>query len=479
MAVFIRVNWCAELDGCLSGRSTLHRMKADMGRRYRLYPTVTQAETLTRWGHSARALWNVALAQRVHVYEQRGHTIRAVEQCRYLTEARAESGLAWLAELPAQAGQQVLRHLDAAYDNFFNPDHPAGFPTFKRRDHRLSVPLPGQAVAMRKLNRRWAEVRLPKLGWVRFRLSRALGGSIRNATVSRDGCGWHIAFGVATGAKAAAPNGKPGCGVDFGVAASAYVSTETTARIKAPGLAPPERSRLRSLERRKARQLTYAKKHNNGRYGTRLRRTIAQIARLKRRETNRRKDFTHKLTTDLAQNHGYVGLEDLRVTSMTTSARGTLHQPGRNVRAKAGLNRSVLDNCPGERRRQLEYKCRLYGSELRLVPPFHTSQTCAACGKVDPASREGCGRMFVCAHCGHEDDADHNASMEIEARARRTGGSVINSTRRRHTANRTEAKRSEPTRSGGMLALGGLFLWLSRRPADPAPPGEAPADGED
>lgn len=401
-----------------------------MGRRYRLYPTSVQEKALTRWGHTARALWNTALAQRAYVYEQRGVSLRAVEQCRHLTEARRDPELMWLAELPAQAGQQVLRHLDAAYDNFFDPEHSAGFPRFKKRAHRLSVPLPGQAVAVRKLNRHWGEVRLPKLGWVRFRHSRAVGGSLRNATISRDGTGWHVAFGVATGSKPGAPNGKPGCGVDFGVAASAFVSTEAAPRVKPPGLDKAEQSRLRHLEQRKARQVAYAKKHNGGKYSNRLRRTIAQIARLKTREANRRQNFTHQLTTELAHNHGWIGIEDLRVTGMTASARGTAEQPGRNVGTKAGLNRSILDNCPGERRRQLEYKCRLYGSELRLVPPFHTSQTCAACGLVDPASRKGCGRQFACVHCGHEDDADHNASVEIEARARRTGGSDINSTRR-------------------------------------------------
>ncbi|MFD7446448.1 hypothetical protein [Streptomyces sp. NPDC059909] len=126
------------------------------------------------------------------MYDQRGRTLRAVEQCRYLTAARGEADLAWLAELPAQAGQQILRHLDRAYDNFFNPEHPAGFPVFKRRGRKLSVPLPGQAVEVRKTSRHWAQVRLPKLGWVSFRLSRSLGGLIRNATISRDGNGWHM-----------------------------------------------------------------------------------------------------------------------------------------------------------------------------------------------------------------------------------------------------------------------------------------------
>src|SRR5215216_1845310 len=183
-------------------------MKADMGRRYRLYPTSGQAERLTGWGHTCRTVWNVALAQRQFVYVQRGTKLRAAGQCRHLTEARAE--LDWLASLPAQSAQQVLAHLDCAYDNWRHPDHPAGPPRFKKRRNELSVPFPGQAVAVRKLSNRWAEVRLPKLGWVRFRLSRPLGGVLRNVTVSRDPLGWHVAFGVATGARPVAPNGLPG-----------------------------------------------------------------------------------------------------------------------------------------------------------------------------------------------------------------------------------------------------------------------------
>ena len=163
-----------------------------MGRRYRLYPTLGQTERLTGWGHTCRAVWNVALAQRQFVYGQRGTRLRAAGQCRDLTEARAE--LDWLANLPAQSGQQILAHLDRAYDNWWDPKHPAGPPRFKKRRNELAVPFPGQAVAVRKLNNRWAEVRLPKLGWVPFRLSRPLGGVVRNATVSRDALGWHVAF---------------------------------------------------------------------------------------------------------------------------------------------------------------------------------------------------------------------------------------------------------------------------------------------
>ena len=407
--------------------SERYLVKANMGRRYRAHPTEDQGQVLTEWGHTGRALWNVALEQRVYLWEQRRYTLRSAEQCKHLTAARAD--MEWMAGFPANAGQQILRNLDRAYDNFWNPEHPAAFPTRKKRGHRLSIPFPGQAVEVRKLNRKWAEVRIPKLGWLRFRFSRALGGTIRNATISRDGNGWHVSFGVHIEARPAPPNSEPACGVDFGVAASAYVSTETAPRLMPPSLTAAEKARLKFLEQKKARQITYAKKHNGGRYSSRLRKTIAQIAKLKTQQANRRQDFTHKLTTGLAKSHGMIGIEDLRVKNMTASARGNADTPGKNVRHKAGLNRSILDNTPGERRRQLEYKTKLYGAQLVAVPPFHTSQTCAACGQVDPASRQGCGRLFSCVHCGHEDDADHNASIEIEARARRTGGTVTNSTR--------------------------------------------------
>lgn len=398
--------------------------KANTGRRYRAYPTPQQGERLAGWGHSCRAVWNLALAQRQYLYRHRGVTLRANTQSIQLTRARGE--LPWLADLPAQSAQQVLRQLDRADDNWWNPRHPAGPPMFKKRHNRLAVPFPGQAVKVHKLNRKWAQVWLPKVGWVRFRLSRPLGGAVRNATVSRDGLGWHISFGVATGARPARPNGLPGCGVDFGVACSAYVSDESSPRLLPPTLTAGEQRRLLGLERRMARQVRWAKRHNHGRYSRRLRRTIAEIARLRARQARRRLDFTHKLTTDLAKSHGWVGIEDLRVRNMTRSAKGTILTPGRRVTAKAGLNRGITDNAPYERRRQLAYKTERYGSQLRVVRPAFTSQTCSACGHRDPESRPGCGRLFACIACSHQAHADHNAARNIE---RIAAGQAVDSTR--------------------------------------------------
>jgi putative transposase len=389
----------------------------DSGRKYRLYPTQSQAERLIQWGHACRTVWNLALEQRIYVFEQRREQLRADEQCRYLTRARHD--LEWIGDLPSQAPQQVLKHLDRAYDNFWNSEHPAGFPRFKKRSSRLAIPLPGQAVRVSKLNRKWACVRIPKLGEVRFRLTRPIGGQIKAASIGRDGAGkWFVSFGVHTGRSAAPPNGRPPVGVDFGVKQAAYLSDEAAPRLMPRTLTDGERRRLAGLERRRERQIREAKRHRGGKYSNRLLRTLRAIAHLKARQARRRIDFTHKLTTDLAKSHGLVAIEDLRVKQMTRSAKGTPAEPGVHVAQKAGLNRAVLDNLPGERRRQLAYKCPAHGSQLVLVHPVRTSQTCGSCNLWDPASRIS-RDSFACTGCGHTDDADHNASVVILSRALR------------------------------------------------------------
>lgn len=399
-------------------------MTVDAACRYRLYPTETQAVRLTEWGHTCRTVYNLGLEQRdmCRNWKIRGRPTK-VRQCRLLTEARAE--LDWVKDLPAQSGQQVLANLQTGFERWW--DGVADCPTRHKRNGRLSVPFPGQAIVVRRLNRRWGVVRLPKLGDVRFRWTRQP-GTVRNATVTYRAGQWHVSFAVDTDRKLVTPNGKPGVGVDFGIACSAFASDETEPRLMALSLTPGEQCRLVGLERRKARQVTYAKRHNGGKYSKRLRRTIAEIAKVKARQARRRQDFTHKLTTDLTKNHGWVGIEDLRVSNMTRSAKGSTAKPGKNVRQKAGLNRSILDNTPGERCRQLTYKAAWYGSEVRAVPAAYTSQTCSACGVVDPGSREGCGREFACTGCGHSEHADLNAARNIEDRARRMGG-TLSSTR--------------------------------------------------
>jgi putative transposase len=386
-----------------------------IGRKYKLYPSQAQGERMTSWGHTRRAIYNLGLEQRQLAWRLCRRTLWSTTQCHDLTELR--NALDWVADPPAQMLQQALRDLDQAYRNWWNPNHPAGSPRFEKRSSILRFRLPGQAIQLRHLNRRWSEVKIPKLGWVKFRRSRPLDGAIRNATCTYKAGVWYVSVAVEAKAITPPPNAGPDVGVDFGVACAAYVSGEEASRMMPPILTPGEQRRLLGLERRKGRQLAYAKKHNKGQYSNRLRRTIHEIARLKARQARRRSDFTHKLTTDLAKNHGLVAIGDLKVANMTRSAKGTLDAPGKNVRQKAGLNRGILDVIPGERRRQLKYKCPKYGSDLMAVPPAGTSQICPKCGMRDPANRPGCGRAFKCVHCGYQAHADAVVAQNILNRA--------------------------------------------------------------
>ena len=137
------------------------------GHRARLYPTPDQALALGRWAGCARLLWNVALDQRRW---GRGLRPSKISQCRELTGLRAEFD--WLAELPAQAAQQVFAELDLAFQRCWKGL--AHYPRRKKKGRSAAVLRFPRGIGARRLNKRWGEVKLPKLGWLRFRWTREL-----------------------------------------------------------------------------------------------------------------------------------------------------------------------------------------------------------------------------------------------------------------------------------------------------------------
>ena len=138
----------------------------------------------------------------------------------------------------------------------------------------------------------------------------------------------------------------------------------------------------------------------------------AAIARLHIRIADARNDFLHKVSTAISKSHAVVYIEDLKVRNMSASARGTVENPGKCVRQKAGLNKAILDQGWFEFRRQLSYKEQWRGGLVVAVPPQYTSQTCAGCGHVCAENRRS-QALFVCVACGHEDDADVNAAKNV------------------------------------------------------------------
>ena len=395
--------------------------------RFRSYPTAEQEVLLLEQCGHARYVWNLGLEQRLMWRRWQGPTPGLTEQNRQLTEARAAEP--WLADGSVTVQQQALRDLDQAWRNFFAGTHRR--PTWRRRDRHEGFRIVGaQALRIRKDNRRWSAVLVPKVGWVKVRRTRDLPDR-KSYRIRRDRAGrWHLAL-AAVPAPVPAPGTGEVVGVDRGVVVAVALSTgEMTSPA---GLRPKEAERLLRLQRRLAR----AERGSNRRAEVK-----AAIARLAAREADRRKDRVEKTSTDLARRFDLIRVEDLQVLAMTRSARGTLDAPGRNVRQKAGLNRSILAKGWGLLVARLEHKA---PGRVEHVPAPYSSQRCNRCGHVDPNSRKSQAE-FGCTSCGFRCNADHNAAMNI-ADGNPAGGRTVAARGDRVTSARSvkrEPQRNRP-----------------------------------
>ena len=365
--------------------------------RFRLYPTPAQEVLLLEQCGHARYVWNLGLEQRLMWRRWQGPTPGYVVQAAQLTEARRAEP--WLAGGSQTVQQQALRDLDQAWRNFFAGTH--GRPTWRRRGVHEGLRIVGaQALRVRRDNRRWSAVLVPKVGRVKIRRTRDL-PDWKSYRITRDRAGrWHLAF-AAVPDPIPAPGTGEVVGVDRGVKVAVAVSDGTM--TSPAGLRPKEAERLLRLRRRLAR----ARKGSNRRAALKL-----DIARSTARESDRRKDWVEKTSTDLTRRFDVIRVEDLRVKSMTRSARGTVDAPGRNVRRKAGLNRGILRAGWTLLVTRLEDKA---PGRVEHVNPAYTSQTCNTCKHVAAASRESQAR-FVCVACGHQANADVNAACNIRDR---------------------------------------------------------------
>jgi putative transposase len=141
----------------------------------------------------------------------------------------------------------------------------------------------------------------------------------------------------------------------------------------------------------------------------------ANVRKLQTTIANVRNNFLHQTSSAISKSHAMIVMEDLKVINMSRSSKGTLDTHGKRVAQKSGLNRSILDQGWGEFRRQIEYKQQWKGGITLFVPAHHTSQTCHACGHVDPDNRKT-QDAFECTACGHIENADINAAKNILVR---------------------------------------------------------------
>ncbi|WP_328619907.1 RNA-guided endonuclease InsQ/TnpB family protein [Streptomyces sp. NBC_00354] len=394
------------------GQDTL--VKRQFGHRVRLALSPAEVLKADRQAHAARTMWNLLHAWwRMMSKEKRtlGNADAAIR--------KAREDIDFLAALPAQAAQAVLKTYFQAWKNCW--DGRADAPNFKGRIRTvMSVDIPqGRDLNIVRVHRRWGLVNIPKVGRVRFRWTKDLPvgkhanaeNRITGARLVKDALGWHIAFRVQALDVLPAPHQGPEVGIDVGVTVPIALSDGDTYEHD-EWLTDREKAKLLRLEQSAARRKAHRKPGE--RTSRRLHHTYDQIAGLRAKAKRRAVDWQHQTTTAIARRYGTVVVEALAITNMVKSARGTIEVPGKNVAQKSGLNRSISGEAWGRTAAMLAYKTARHGGTLHKVPAPGTSQRCSACGHTTPGSRES-QAVFVCKNpdCGWSGNADHNAARNV------------------------------------------------------------------
>ena len=330
----------------------------------------------------------------------------AAARMRQLAEARAAEP--WLREGSSSVQQQALRDFDKAMAAFFDPQNPAGKPSYRSKRGTQGFVI--RDVKARRLNRNHAEVFVPKVGWVRFRLSRDLPAELGMARVTCDRADrWHVSFPGPQPAIGRQPTGTV-AGIDRGVRTA--LVTSGGQHHRAPRISDRRAARYLALQQRMSRQQQGSRKREK------TRRAMAAITA---KVTDRRKDWAEKISTRLVRDHDLIVFEKLNTKAMVRKPRPKPDpdQPGAFLpnrrRQKAGLNRGILASCWGLLATRSEQKAAASGAVVIYADPKHSSQECRQCGHIASASRES-QAVFRCVSCGHEDHADANAARNVLAR---------------------------------------------------------------
>ena len=363
--------------------------------KFQLKTNLSQARQMRSFAGACRFVFNQALALQKAKYEAGNKKLSYADLCAELLTLKSSNP--WLGESPSQTLQQSLKDLERSYTNFFAKR--ADFPRFKKKGLSSSFRFP-QGCKLDQANNR---IFLPKLGWMHYRNSREVLGEVKNVTVSHS-CGhWYISVQTEREVSDVIHPSTSAIGVDMGIAQFATLSDGHV--FAAVNSFKQKQKQLARYQRAFSRKVKFSQnwKKQKSKIG-KLHQTIANI----------RKDYLHKTTTIISQNHAMIVIEDLQVKNMSKSASGNLNKPGRHVKAKSGLNRSILDQGWFEFRRQIEYKQVWRGGDVLAVPPQYTSQRCSCCGTVSKENRQSQAK-FACIACGYQANADVNAAMNILA----------------------------------------------------------------
>lgn len=373
--------------------------------RFQLKTTPATEQTLAQFAGCRRFVYNKALAlQKDHL--RNGERIRGYAAlCKQLTDWRHDAVMAFLAKAPTHPLQQALKDVHRTCKNFLTGK--GGFPRFRKKGVRESFRYPDPKQI--KLDEKNSRIFLPKLGWMSYRKSRCVEGEIKQVTVIQESGSdskWYVSIQTERAMNRSTQNEGASVGVDLGVVTFATVSDGTVYE--------PMNSYRKHEKKLAVAQRKLAKKVKRS---SNRRKQVRRIQKIHKKIADIRRDFLHKTSTAISKNHAVVIIEDLNVKGMSASASGTPEKPGKAVRAKSGLNKSILDQGWGEFRRQLQYKFDWLGGKLISVSPRNTSITCSNCKHTSQENRRTQAK-FCCVKCGYSENADVNAAKNVLAAGR-------------------------------------------------------------
>jgi putative transposase len=372
--------------------------------KFRLKVTHETDAKLNNYVGGCRFVWNKALTLNLDRLNNNLPILWYQELNFWATLWKQSDEYGFLSDVPSQALQQKLKDLDKAFRDCFDKNQPLKrCPVFKKKGLSDSIRFPQGFKIDQQLN----QVFLPKIGWVKYRNSRKIIGEPKNITVSRKGKHWYASIQVEYDTMDMPHKSTSIIGIDMGVKKFATLSDGTVYQPLNSFKGKAEK--LAKLQR---------KLKNKKKFSSNWKKVKAKITKCHEEIANARKDYLHKVSSEICENQAMIVVEDLKVKNMSKSAKGNSEAPGKKVAQKSGLNKSILDQGWGMFFQMLDYKQSWNGGMVLKVPANHTSQTCPCCQHVAKENRLTQAE-FVCVECGYSNNADIVGAMNVLSRGHR------------------------------------------------------------